>query len=53
VPRAQRFSEDLKMPTSAQESVSATFAQVEQTGMKLAIKGRIVAIVLMGIWLIA
>jgi len=41
------------MPTSAQESISATFAQVEQTGMKLAIKGRIVAIVLMGIWLIA
>ena len=41
------------MPTSAQESISATFAHVEQTGMKLAIKGHIVAIVLMGIWLIA
>jgi hypothetical protein len=49
VPRAQRFSEDLKMPTSAQESISATFAKVEQTGMKLATKERIVAIVLMGI----
>ena len=41
------------MPTSAQESISATIAQVAQTGMKLAIKGRIVAIVLMGIWPIA
>ena len=37
------------MPTSAQESISATFAKVEQTGMKLATKERIVAIVLMGI----
>ena len=41
------------MPPSAQESLSATFEQVEQTGMKVAIKGRIVAIALMGIWLIA
>ncbi len=41
------------MESSAQESVAATFQEVERTGMKLAIKGRIVAIVLMGIWLVA
>lgn len=44
---------DRSMQKSAQDSVTATFVEVEQTGMKLAIKGRIVAIVLMGIWLIA
>lgn len=41
------------MATSARESIAAAFEEVEQTGMKLAIKGRIVAILFMGAWLIA
>ncbi|NKB59268.1 MAG: hypothetical protein GKS00_23335 [Alphaproteobacteria bacterium] len=40
------------MDSSAHESTTATFQEVEQTGLKLAIKGRIVAIVFMGAWLI-
>lgn len=41
------------MSLSAEDSISSTFQEVERTGMKLAIKGRVAAIVLMGIWLIA
>lgn len=41
------------MDSSAHESTVATFQEVERTGMKLAIKGRIVAILLMGLWLVA
>lgn len=41
------------MKSSAQPSIAPTFQEVERTGMKLAIKGRVVAIVLMGTWLVA
>lgn len=41
------------MDSSAQESTTATFEEVERSGLKVAIKGRIVAIVFMGVWLIA
>lgn len=41
------------MASSAQASIASTFQEVERTGMKLAIKGRVVAIVLMGAWLVA
>ncbi len=41
------------MESTAQESTTATFEEVERSGMKLAIKGRIVAIIFMGLWLIA
>lgn len=41
------------MDSSAHESTVATFQEVERNGMKLAIKGRIVAILLMGLWLVA
>ncbi len=37
--------------TDHEKDIEATFLQAEQTGLKLAIKGRLVAIVLMGIWL--
>lgn len=35
------------------DSIAATFREVERSGMMLAIKGRVVAIVCMGAWLIA
>lgn len=38
---------------SARDSIAATFREVERTGMRLAIRGRLVAIVVIGVWLIA
>ncbi len=36
----------------AQTDIDATFSTAEQAGLKLAIKGRLIALVLVGLWLV-